>query len=243
METRWATRLVAELVGCPVAGFWDSEHQEIAVEGTDRESDFRCFKSHHQLSELNEIKATADKMIYIIRDPRDICVSGAHYFNHVSLIPSKSRNIAIRAVNKLHWEVLGKREMIQEMVQALLVGNERIHHWCRVSWKAHVTPFLNREDVLVINYATLRNSPMEQSKRILEFLDVSKPESEIERAIDTHDFEKSQKRFAASGDRAKKQFLRKGGSGEWRHVLTEDQQLWFENEIGELLGKLGFNLS
>ena len=48
----WATRLVAELVGCPVAGFWQSDKKEIAIEGEDRVSDFRCYKSHHQLAEL-----------------------------------------------------------------------------------------------------------------------------------------------------------------------------------------------
>ena len=34
----WATRLVAELVGCPVGGFWQSDKKEIAVEG--ERSDF-----------------------------------------------------------------------------------------------------------------------------------------------------------------------------------------------------------
>ncbi|WYD80625.1 MAG: hypothetical protein V8K32_15090 [Candidatus Electrothrix gigas] len=32
----WVTRLVAELVGCPVVGFLDSDHNEIAREGLDR---------------------------------------------------------------------------------------------------------------------------------------------------------------------------------------------------------------
>lgn len=239
----WATRLVAELVGCHVVGFWNSDHPEIAVEGSDRKSDFSCYKSHHQLSELTQINETSTKMIYVIRDPRDICVSGAHYFNHVSPIPSKSRNIAIRFVNKLHWELAGKRRMIQEMAKALLVGNERIHHWCRVSWKAHVTPFLDRDDVLLIQYDRLLKNPMEQSKRILKFLDLERSESEIDRVVDTHNFEKSQKRFADSGNSEKKQFLRKGGSGEWRHELTSQQKRNFESEIGELLTRFGYDLS
>jgi hypothetical protein len=45
----WATRLVAELVRCPVSGFWQSDKKEIAIEGEERVSDFRCYKSHHQL--------------------------------------------------------------------------------------------------------------------------------------------------------------------------------------------------
>ena len=41
----WITRLTAELVGCPITGFWNQSNQnEIAREGQDRTSDFRCFK-------------------------------------------------------------------------------------------------------------------------------------------------------------------------------------------------------
>ena len=65
----WATRLVAELVGCPVAGFWLSDKEEIATEGQERISDYRCFKSHHQLSELGISPNHSEKrLIYILRD-------------------------------------------------------------------------------------------------------------------------------------------------------------------------------
>lgn len=81
----WITRLTAELIGCPVSGFWNEpDNQEIAVEGQSRNSEFRCFKSHHPLSELSNTFDTKDHkknhIIYVIRDPRDVSVSGAHYF-------------------------------------------------------------------------------------------------------------------------------------------------------------------
>lgn len=50
----WLTRLVAEIVGCPVTGFLYSQHFEIAKEGGDRKSEFECFKSHHKYYELKK---------------------------------------------------------------------------------------------------------------------------------------------------------------------------------------------
>ena len=77
----WVTRLVAELVDCPVAGFWQRGKDEIGREGEDRVSDYRCYKSHHELAELgvspNDLET---RLIYVLRDPRDIAISAANYF-------------------------------------------------------------------------------------------------------------------------------------------------------------------
>ena len=68
----WVTRLIAELVGCPVAGLWHSSKIEIAREGQHRVSDFQCFKSHHQLHELHTDKDSDEHyIVYVIRDPRE----------------------------------------------------------------------------------------------------------------------------------------------------------------------------
>lgn len=42
----WTTRLVAEAIGCPVKGFWGSDHNEIAIEGAERDSEFLVYMSH-----------------------------------------------------------------------------------------------------------------------------------------------------------------------------------------------------
>ncbi len=57
----WVTRLVAELVGCPVVGFLNSNHDEIAREGLNRKSDYQCFKSHHQLKEIRTIQNNTNR--------------------------------------------------------------------------------------------------------------------------------------------------------------------------------------
>ena len=72
----WLSRLTANLVGCPVEGFlYNPNNVEIAIEGTERVSDYRVYKSHHQLSELTKEDIQNSKIIYVVRDPRDVLCS------------------------------------------------------------------------------------------------------------------------------------------------------------------------
>src|SRR5262245_42365824 len=76
----WLTRLAAELLGAPVKGFWkEPESREIAVEGESRVSDFEVFKGHHAYGAMRRDFNLAD-VVYIVRDVRDVALSGAHYF-------------------------------------------------------------------------------------------------------------------------------------------------------------------
>lgn len=143
----WITRLIAELVGCQVAGFWNSELDEVAVEGQDRVSDFRCFKSHHQLDELNvDIDNDENPVIYVLRDPRDVAVSGAGFFKHnrseriekfLEKIP-KGKSLYGVISKIIHPEA----HRIDKMIQAILYGSEEVHYWCRIFWKNHYMPYL-----------------------------------------------------------------------------------------------------
>jgi hypothetical protein len=128
--TTWVTRLVAELVGCSVVGFWDSSHTEIAQEGSDRESDRRCYKSHHQ---FHELVAHADfpnsKLIYVVRDPRDVVISGAHHFGFG---PRRRLAKAIRLVpfgRRLYRAIFNpESRRINKMARAVLYGCVGVHH-------------------------------------------------------------------------------------------------------------------
>jgi hypothetical protein len=80
----WITRLVAELIQCPVAGFWKTppSYTEIAVEGSNRKSEFECYKSHLSYQSLiKDSRQDKLKLIFVVRDPRDIAISGASYFS------------------------------------------------------------------------------------------------------------------------------------------------------------------
>ena len=76
----WLTKLVAALVDCPSKGYLEQDERiEISQEGLNRNSNYECWKSHHMLHELQETISCNDKIIYIVRDPRDLAISATHY--------------------------------------------------------------------------------------------------------------------------------------------------------------------
>ncbi|MFN2507420.1 MAG: sulfotransferase domain-containing protein, partial [Chthoniobacterales bacterium] len=139
----WIARLVAELIGCPVAGFWKSDKEEIAMEGKERVSEFAVYKSHHTFAELGMDPLRSEiRVIYVIRDPRDVAVSGAHHF-HFKRFPTIERFFSFSPRGgKLYRHTLypllaPERYRIGRMTEAVLRGAPELHQTLRISWKAH----------------------------------------------------------------------------------------------------------
>ncbi len=94
----WLTRLLADVLNCPAGGSHSSEDEkEIASEGWDRPAPYIVRKGHYRLDynrqfladDNNPIpyahtlipeKITDERLIFIIRDPRDIIVSACHHW-------------------------------------------------------------------------------------------------------------------------------------------------------------------
>ncbi len=241
----WLTRLTAELANCPVAGFlYEKDNPEIAIEGLNRISHFECYKSHHQYKELeNEEKETA-KIIYIIRDPRDIVFSGQKFFYNVWIFHTKTTKnlLAITKIliNKFYRWIYGNKAMKSRMIQAVLFGNKKVHYWCRIPWKAHLTPYLNNPDVLKIKYESLLSNQVNECQRILDFLGIKLSPSEIDRAIQQQSFTNVKAKFKNSGETDKVKFLRKGQSKQWENQLSKKEKMLFEKELGKELRDLDY---
>jgi hypothetical protein len=236
----WATRLVAELVGCPVAGFWQSDKKEIAVEGEHRVSDFRCYKSHHQLGELGLQPNDPDAwLIYILRDPRDIAISAANYFQFDRFPRLAALFHGVRRGEKLYRHTLypllvSQNYRLERMTEALLHGSAEVHNWCRVSWSEHWRPY-ERAGVPIIRYEDLLVTPEEQSARILRHLRIECSPAAIAAAVENQSFERKKEALLHSGETGRAKFLRVGKSGQWREKLPQDLQARFAKELGDEL--------
>jgi len=235
----WLTRLVGELISCPVSGFWKSSHDEIAIEGLNRVSDYRCYKSHHQHHELFKDKRSLSKVVYVLRDPRDVLVSGLYYFG---LTPNKKvqESLLLRLAYKAYFNLGGKQHTKQEMLQAILFGNKRLSYWCRVSWKDHVAPYQNDPTVLKIRYESLMADPQLECRNILDFLGIQRSSEDIDRAIDRQSFDKVKSKFIITGDRRKSGFLRKGVSGDWKNHLNPADMTLLHDHMKTFLLSLGY---
>ena len=81
--TNWLSRLVAEVLQCNFNGDWGFDTKNasrLIFENTN--SEYQVFKSHHFFSDIKTAsKEPIYKIIYIVRDPRDIVISGTYFFN------------------------------------------------------------------------------------------------------------------------------------------------------------------
>jgi len=241
----WATRLVAELVGCPVAGFWRSEKKEIAVEGEDRVSDYRVFKSHHQFSELGISPNDPEThLFYILRDPRDIAISAASHFQFDRFPRIATLFRGVRRGEKLYrhtlYPLLVRRNYrLERMTEALLDGSAEVHNSLRVSWRDHWQPY-QEAGVPMVRYEDLLATPEEQCTRILQHLGLKRSAQEIASAVANQSFEHKKQALLQQGETGRAKFLRVGKSGQWQKKLPPHLQTRFAKEIGPEMREWGY---
>ena len=242
----WATRLIAELVGCPVDGFWQSDKKEIAVEGEDRISDYRCYKSHHQLAELGvQPNEPETWIIYILRDPRDIAISGANHFQFDRFPKLAALFRSVRRGEKLYrhtlYPLLVRQDYrLEQMTEALLHGSAAVHNTVRVSWCDHWQPY-ERAGVPIVRYEDLLAAPEEQAGRVLRHLGIERTPEQIATAVQNQSFERKKETLLRQGETGRAKFLRVGKSGQWREKLPAPLQERFVEELGAELAEWGYS--
>lgn len=225
--TTWATRLIGELMECPVAGYWGMEGGSFDMEGSNRESEFAIYKSHHHADEITKVSdKTISKIIYIVRDPRDVVVSGAYHF---PLIPKQlhffrkllSRIPIIGAKwNQVIVDAVSHERKIRIMSTCLQHGDLR-YKGCHYSWEEHIRSYRDKE-VLFIRYEDLLDAIQETSGRIASFLEKEVPQSHILKVEKNQSFENQKTSFLQANELDKYHHLRKGKSGLWKDELPKD---------------------
>jgi len=239
--TTWLSRLVAELVGCPFhgdLGYSDGR----PLEGRGRESDFDCYKSHRTLPSL----ATPglhprQKLIYIVRDPRDVAISAAHHFRVNLFSTVRSGNAVMAAMNTRLARIVPYAVKRNRMVRAVLYGDPSLSLWLGIPWRDHYGEF-RRSDTLILKYEDLLDDPRAKCGELLSYLGISRSERLIADAISNQSFEKKKAVFASRGMTTEFAFLRKGSRGYWRSELGTKQKQLFRDEIGEELQALSYSL-
>ncbi len=242
----WATRLVAELVDCPVAGFWRSEKKEIAVEGRDRISDFRCYKSHHQFAQLGIDRAhPATHIIYVLRDPRDIAISAADFFQFERFPKLTALFRHFRRGEKLYRHTLypllvRQNFRLEKMTEALLEGAGEVHNWCRVSWSEHRRAY-EEAGVPIVRYEDLLTQPEKEAARILRRLGLERAPEAIAAAVRNQSFELKKAALQQGGETGRAKFLRVGKSEQWREKLPLHLRRRFAEALGPELAAWGYS--
>jgi hypothetical protein len=234
----WLTRLTAELLAAPVTGFWSEPGAvEIAVDGTWRNSSFEVYKGHQR---LDAVRADFDlkDIVYVVRDVRDVVVSGAHYFSF------RSRTLGGRLGRAARWlwppspEAEAMRR-VDRMLNTAAAGDGRVSPWCAATWDSHVADYLDA-GAFVIRYEDMLHTPESECSRLLQHLGAHSSAERIRAAIARQAFANAKLRFATNGDSKRAAFLRQGSSGDWIKTLTSEQSAFCAERFAPMLARLGY---
>ena len=243
----WVTRLVADLVGCPVVGFLGGDHDEIAREGFDRKSDYRCFKSHHQFNKLQKFRSGTTKMIYVIRDPRDVCLSGSRYFRFEQF-PLLRRLMGILPMGRTLYDRVDRilpmdpDQRIEKMMDAVLYGSARVDKWVRPSWRNHYKPYLDN-GCFFVKFEDLLDDAEKECKRIISFLEIQRNGERIRNAIEAQSFKNKKEALTREGELHKAEFMKVGTKEQWRESLSKEHKEQFTIMLADDLTRFGYQPS
>lgn len=166
------------------------------------------------------------RLIHLVRDGRDVVVSGAVQWSNLRLRSADTTRAAeIR-------DALDRRVVLDEPFEfftSLWIESVRAGSLAAARFANSVT----------IRYEDLLASPAEHIGGTLRFIGADDSMHAIERCRAAASFESlSGGRRAGQEDRSS--FFRSGRAGDWREWLSDAQREAFESQAGDLLGTFGY---
>jgi hypothetical protein len=186
----------------------------------------RILKSHQYFDPRYQ------KVIYIVRDPRDVMLSEYHF--------------------QIKRRLIGEEFPLVEFVTQFLRGQQDHPHG---SWFENVSSWFftrgNHPGFLLVRYEDLLSQPVLEMARIAGFLGVRADSALLAHAIEQssaermRELEKKQAHLWSStkDTRLDKPFVRKAKAGGWRTELPQECVALIEAAWGRLMTDLGYELS
>jgi hypothetical protein len=193
----------------------DSVRADIYVQLSEEFEEDRFIKAHDAytyLSDGNPLFPTevSKGAIYLVRNPLDVAISFAHHSNEIVDKTIKKMNRTFSFCSK---DVKFHNQLRQQLL----------------NWSEHYLSWKNQTNipVFILKYEDLKNNPLEHFSKAIEFSGFYFSTEEIKSAIEKASFSKLQEQEKEKGFFEKnpksKSFFRKGKSGDWREVLTDEQ--------------------
>lgn len=188
----------------------------------------RRLKVHDRFSLDLFAPEITDRIIYIVRDPRDVAPSWA---NHLDV----PLDIAIANMGRSDFALA--EPGLDHRAQA----EQRIS-----SWSEHVCSWIEdqRRPLLLIRYEDLLADTAKMLRRVAGFLDIVCDEGMIAATVAACRFDavSEAERDEGFNERLAHQdrFFRQGRSGGWRQMLDPRQILAIERDQGAVMARLGY---
>ncbi|XP_061912309.1 sulfotransferase 2B1-like isoform X1 [Entelurus aequoreus] len=192
---------------------WLEEARSCSLNLDDRPSP-RMFTTHfHHNMMPPSFFEVRPKVIYVMRNPKDVFTSTFHYHGMASFLVDPGPQ--------------------SEFLHKFLKGEVMFG-----SWFEHIKSWLNdKERVFYISYEEMRKDLKDSVARIAQFLEKSLDNDVIEKIAERCMFENMKKNNMSNYsavpreimDNTKTEFLRKGIAGDWKNQLTAAEAEYFDS--------------
>jgi LPS sulfotransferase NodH len=163
------------------------------------------------------------KVVVILRDFRDTCVSWAFH----------------AARSTARWEGLfdgpDKQNLDNNFLRAILT------YYAKKKDFAHYSRFASErpEQVIIVRYEDMKQAPVKTFRGVLTFLGVDSADSQVNNCLQSNTFERSAK-GRHPGETDAGSFFRKGITGDWRNHFSHQNVGVFKEIAGDLLIASGY---
>ncbi|MGO8793594.1 MAG: sulfotransferase domain-containing protein [Candidatus Sulfotelmatobacter sp.] len=227
----WSRFLLANLLHPDQVANFANIHRLIPEPASTTKRDFdrmarpRIIKSHECFD------PRYPRVIYIVRDPRDVAVSQYHYHRKLMKI--------------------GDDSPIENFVTRFLAGETCPHG----SWGQNVVTWLATREgdprFLLLRYEDMLADTVRELEKIVAFLPLTAGREQIAQAVERSSATRMRKLEEAQtddcsltkGSRKDLSFVRAAGAGGWRSELPASQAAKIEAAWGPLMRHLGYELS
>jgi len=164
------------------------------------------------------------KVLYMVRDPRDVVIS--FYYWHI-------KTGLFEKPEYRDWT-------IEEYISRFMGDN---FVW-KTPWDKHVMDWFEHRDeltdgFLLVKYEDLLDNTLEQMHKVVVFLGMEWNQQKAERAIENCSISKMQK-IEKSREKDLIAFARKGTAGQWRDLFSLDTAMLFSKRFGPTMRKFGY---
>ncbi|WP_176555741.1 sulfotransferase domain-containing protein [Virgibacillus ndiopensis] len=167
------------------------------------------------------------KVIYLVRDPRDVVISYYHHFK----------------------KYYGESRDFDKFFEAFMDG--KIGHG---KWDTNIESWIDNQKkvkngFLLVKYENLLQDTTKEAHRIISFLNLDRTEQEINEAVNWASFDnmktlEQKQQSHLNGDspivNRTMPFVREGKANKWKSVLSKEQQQQINQTFNKTLTRLGY---
>ncbi len=205
--------------------------------------DFAFFKTHFCAKYNNKnfiINKNTRGIIYIVRDPRDICISWA---NHAALPLNESIDFVLNKNAVINWTGADKSKQYNKIPVYISNWQEHVISWSK-EMKTLPSLILRYED-LVYNKKLIINKIIEFFEKELK-LKILNQELKIKNILKSTDFlklQKDEKKYGFEEAIKERQFFSIGKKDQWKDKIRDNQVKKIQKIFKSTMIKYNYKLS